>query len=384
MRLEGLHTSVVAVLAVLSRQQRAELATHPAERHAELATHPAERHAELATHPAERHAELAAHPAERHAELLAGLDLNRVEVRPPPRAEPLGASVRTVAWNVQRGNHLAASADLLEQTGADVMLISELDWGMARSGQHHTAAALADRLGCGYAYAVEYLELGLGDIEESRRHAGQQNEVGYHGNAILSRAPLARLALVRLEADGGWFDGHRGERRIGGRMAVLATIPMGGRDVVFASVHLESHSNPDQRAAQIEALLDGIESYCPGAPVLVGGDLNTFSLDPADVNDAELMRRLFDEDPGRLGHPVPHEPLFELAASRGYDWHACNVAGEPTQRVAEPQPSRRGEMKIDWFLSRGLQASQPAVLSAADPEGVALSDHEPIAVRVEL
>ena len=351
MRLEGLYASVVSALAVPSRRQRAELAVHR---------------------------------AEKHAELLAGLDLNRVEVRSPPRAEPLGARALAVAWNLQRGKRLNVSAELLEQTGAEVMLLSELDWGMARSGQHHTAAALADRLGCGYGYAVEYLELGLGDDDERERYAGQPNEVGYHGNAILSRAPLFRPALVRLEVDGGWFDGRRGERRIGGRMAVLATIPMGGRDVVFSSVHLESHSHPDQRAAQIEALLDGIESYSPGAPVLVGGDLNTFSLDPADVGDAELMRRIFEEDPARLGHPVPHEPLFALAARRGYDWHACNVIGEPTQRLAEPGPSRRGEMKIDWFLSRGLRASQPAVLSAADAEGVALSDHEPIAVRVEL
>ena len=327
---------------------------------------------------------MAARPLGEHADLLIGLDLNRVEVRPPPRAEPLGVTARVVAWNLQRGKHLDAASVLLEQTGADVMLLSELDWGMARSGQHHTAAALADRLDCGYGYAVEYLELGLGDDDERERYAGQLNEVGYHGNAILSRAPLIRPALVRLEADGGWFDGRRGERRIGGRTAVLATIPMGGHDVVFASVHLESHSHPDQRAAQIEALLTGLESYGPGTPVLVGGDLNTFSLDPADVGDAEMMRRIFEEDPARLGHPVPHEPLFALAASRGYDWRACNEVGEPTQRLAEPRPSRRGEMKIDWFLSRGLRASQPTVLSAADAEGVALSDHEPIAVRVEL
>ena len=86
--------------------------------------------------------------------------------------------------------------------------------------------------GCGYAYAVEYLELGLGDAEERRSIEGDSNEVGYHGNAILSRAPLERPALLRLEASGGWFDGQRGEQRIGGRMAVLATVAMGGRDVV--------------------------------------------------------------------------------------------------------------------------------------------------------
>ncbi len=45
---------------------------------------------------------------------------------------------------------------------------------------------------------------------------------------------------------------------------------------------------------------------------------------------------------------------------------------------------RRRRMKIDWFLSRGLEASRPAVIEADDPqEGSGLSDHEAIAVTVE-
>ena len=333
----------------------------------------------------QQRAGLAARSAESHAELLAGLALARsVEVRSPPKPAPLGSIARVVAWNLQRGKYLAASADVLERADADVMLLSELDWGMVRSGQHHTAAELAARLGCGYAYAVEYLELGLGDADECRLHAGCSNRVGYHGNAILSRAPLERPALVRLEASGGWFDGSRGEQRIGGRMAVLATMRLGGGEVVFASVHLESHSDPEVRAEQADALLSGIEAYRPGVPVLVGGDLNTFSLGPADIEDPERARRLFEDHPERLMNPVPHEPLFALAAERGYDWEACNVRGEPTQRVAEPWPSHRGEMKIDWFLSRGLRAADPQVLAAADSAGDALSDHEPIAVVLSL
>ena len=347
MRLEGLHEKPVDSLPVVSLRRRAELA---------------------------------AQPAESHAELLAELAFaTSVEVRYPPEPEPLGARIRAVAWNLQRGRRLGASAALLERAGADVLLLAELDWGMARSNQRHTAAELAGRLGCGYAYAVEYLELGLGDAEERRLHEGDSNEVGYHGNAILSRAPLERPALLRLEVSGGWFDGQRGEQRIGGRMAVLATVAMGGRDVVVASVHLESHSDPRERAAQFRALLDGIEAYLPGAPALIGGDLNTFSLGPADIEDPERARQLFEDDPRRLTHPVPHEPLFALAAGRGYDWEACNVRGEPTQRLTAPRPSRRGEMKIDWLLSRGLRAADPEVLTAADPAGDALSDHEPIA-----
>ena len=74
--------------------------------------------------------------------------------------------------------------------GADVVLLTELDVGMARSGNRHTVRELARTMGAGYAFGVEYVELGLGDDREKAWHAGESNAVGLHGNAILSKAPL--------------------------------------------------------------------------------------------------------------------------------------------------------------------------------------------------
>ncbi|MBT7205226.1 MAG: hypothetical protein HN867_17330 [Deltaproteobacteria bacterium] len=66
-------------------------------------------------------------------------------------------------------------------------MATEVDWGMARSKHRHTTKELAERLGWGYAFRVEFVELGLGDPPETAEFNGVPNEHGLHGNAILSR-----------------------------------------------------------------------------------------------------------------------------------------------------------------------------------------------------
>ena len=123
-----------------------------------------------------------------HAEALARHPalFDRVELAPPPAAKTLVAPARIAFWNAERGKDLDASTALLGGLAADVLLLCELDLGMARSGQAHTTRELARRLGTGYAFAVEFLELGLGDAREQAWHAGQLNQAGLHGAAILS------------------------------------------------------------------------------------------------------------------------------------------------------------------------------------------------------
>ena len=328
--------------------------------------------------------ELPLRPAS-HADLLNEmpfLDVVEVEANAEPPETPR-EEARVVAWNAERCKALSPSARMLAATAADVWLLSEMDLGMARSSQLHTTRELARRLGCGYVFAVEFLELDLGSQAERATHAGQSNRVGYHGGAILSRWPLLRPAVVRLETDGDWLDGKRGERRIGGRIAVLATLPLGDTSLTLASVHLESHSGPQLRAAQLDRLYEAIERYSPGAPVLIGGDLNTHTLS-LEHEDPGRLRRALLEDPERFRKPVPHEPLFERAERAGYDWRRCNDLEESTQRSREPAPSARGAFKLDWFLARRLSTREPEVVSAVHPDsGAALSDHEAIAVRIQ-
>ena len=318
---------------------------------------------------------------ETHARLLAALpfaDALDVALAPSPTAGRDAALV--VAWNAERCKILDESAALLAAQGADVLLLSELDWGMARSAQHHCARELASRLGCAYAYGVEFLELELGSDRERRERFGQANRVGYHGNAILARGALWRPQLVRLETRGEWFDGSRGEARVGGRCAVLAQRRAGGRMTTFAALHLDSHGSPQSRAVELHVLLDAIDAYDRDAPVVIGGDLNAFSLGLADLADPARVATALRDDPLRWSNPVPHEPLFALAAERGYEWSRCNAPGESTLRHASAAGSSRGKLKLDWFLCRGVAASAARVVPAIGPAtGRMLSDHEAIA-----
>src|SRR5262245_57474949 len=155
-----------------------------------------------------------------HARLFAGTGcLHEVEALPAPGAMELLKPARIAFWNVQRLGHIEATARRLADPGFDIALLCETDLGMARSGQKHTIRELAGRLGCGYLFGVEFVELGLGDEEERTRHAGEENEAGLHGAGLLARCPIRRPALMRLESEGAWFGTAFGERRIGGRIA---------------------------------------------------------------------------------------------------------------------------------------------------------------------
>ena len=317
-----------------------------------------------------------------HRELMArhrGV-FEQIEERAPPAARPGPPErARILFWNAERGKFPKEAAALLETLDADALLLCELDIGMARSGQRHTPADFADRLGCGYAFGVEFVELGLGDRAEQALHRGDENRAGLHGAAILSPHRLVDPALIRLESGGAWFDGCRGERRVGGRIALLALLDLRGGPLTLVNVHLESHSDPDQRGAQVRTLLKMIDRHAHGGPVLIGGDFNTstISRDWARGTGEKPVLPL-----ERVLDPVPYEPLFELMAAAGYDWESCNALGLPTQRTRPDGTPKPPLGKIDWFFSRELKASDAATIAAVDVDGQAISDHEILAVTV--
>jgi endonuclease/exonuclease/phosphatase family metal-dependent hydrolase len=324
-----------------------------------------------------------------HARWLAELALDTaldVGGAPSPGDPPRDA-LRVVAWNLERCRQLEASAERLASLAPDVLLLSELDWGMARSGNRHTARELAARLGFAYAFGVEFLELELGGPAERAELAGRTNELGLHGNALLVRGELLRPRLLRLERRGDWFDGARGERRVGGRCAVLGQVRLAGRLVSCASLHLESHGSREQRAEELQTLLDALDDYDRDAPALIGGDLNSFSLALAELTRPDAVAAALRADPQRWSNPVPHEPLFERAARAGFAWADANAAGVATLRHASPASlggSTRGALKLDWLLCRGLAASAPRVIEALSADGRMLSDHELVAAELRL
>ena len=315
-----------------------------------------------------------------HRRLLEDLPcLHQVDQGPAGPAEPLSGWVRVAAWNIERGRRPVELAGRLRSCGAQLCLLSEVDVGMARTRNEDVAGAIATHTGSGHAFGVEFVELGLGDELEQREAAGAENERALHGNAIASVARLQNPSVVRLPDVGlGWFAAGSTQPRVGGRMAVLATVPIDGVPVLVASTHLENRSDPAHRAEQLEVLLRVVEERADGGPAVVGGDLNTLGARHTDLFDGALVRSMRAAEPTRFSWPVAHEPLFDVARSYGFEWTDANVAAPTTEHDADGLPDRV-PLKLDWLLVRGLVARRPAVLPAGG-----LSDHQGVTVGVRV
>ncbi|MEO1276163.1 MAG: endonuclease/exonuclease/phosphatase family protein [Pseudomonadota bacterium] len=304
-----------------------------------------------------------------HAALLQSWDcLTHVELYQPAPADPPD-TLTIAAWNIERCKRVPETAELLRSSGADIVLATEMDFGMARSGQHHTTRDLAEALGMGYAFGVEFVELGTGDPYETGLFADVPNTHGLHGNAILSRYPMENVALLPLEDSGHWFTGSPkgdGQFRIGGRMAMAAEI--GG--VTYVSVHYESESDAAGRADQTRRLLDLIQQVYGDGPCVIGGDLNTAAFSDQRMSGAEI-----------LANPALAEPSFVAFAVAGFGWQAANAPGITT-RAAPGKPVRYPLKKLDWLFVRGATASAPAITPATCDRGDYLSDHELISARI--
>jgi endonuclease/exonuclease/phosphatase family metal-dependent hydrolase len=295
----------------------------------------------------------------------------------PPSA--LTGWLRVVAWNVQRGRRPAELADVLHASGAAACLLSELDDGMARTDNEDSADAIATDMLAGYAFGVEFVELSLGDEAEQRDAAGRVNERGLHGNAIISPADLGDPGVVRLpESGAGWFAADSSQPRVGGRIAVLATVTLDGVPVELASTHLENRTDAGHRAEQMEVILQALDERSDGGPAVVGGDFNTLGVSYAELLDRPLVRRLRQDEPTRFTWPVADEPLFEVARAHGFEWTNSNVAAPTTEHDAAGLPDHV-PLKLDWILVRGLVARRPAVIPANG-----LSDHHAVSVGVRV
>lgn len=273
----------------------------------------------------------------------------------------LNGKCRVAAWNVERGMFPEQSADLLARHGVDVVLLSEVDNGMARTQQRHTTAEMAAQLGMQYVYGLEFFELGLGGPTELAFCKDQTNALGWHGNAILSSVPFDAVKIIHLDDGGHWFltgpgfAGDPEQPRLGGRMAIAAVVPAQNGPMCFVSTHLESNATGPYRLAQYRTLLDAIDAFAPGCPVLIGGDLNTGNHMPPD----------FDWH---------SEDLFEMAKQRGYSWDMSPTGMTTRPSLITPHPTR--QMKLDWFCSRDLEGVALPLVPALDPDGSPLADHE--------
>ena len=334
-----------------------------------------------------------------------------------PRPQRAGRVVRATAWNIERGTRLGGIIEVLGThpsiAASDVLLLTELDYGMARSGNRHVAREIAGALGWSYAFAPCYVNLAKGSGLESE--AAGENREALHGNAVLSRYPLARAHSVALP---NGKDKMRGkEKRLGCQRAVVADVehPAGALRVV--SLHLDAHSSQRHRQRQMRVVLDHLDKLEPRLPVLVGGDWNTstYNSGRAVYSILGFFRRvLMGVRHVIRDHYVYPERWFERGLfreleSRGFDYRGLNEPGAGTlhydvrdlaanTNMADWVPAwcfwwinwalrengGRCSLKLDWFAGRGLApdpSNPPRVVgSLRDRDGGVLSDHDAIAV----
>ncbi|MEM0899176.1 MAG: endonuclease/exonuclease/phosphatase family protein [Pseudomonadota bacterium] len=295
--------------------------------------------------------------ADAHRELLRDTAaMHVVEHRGTGSSTKLRNEFTVAAWNLERCLDPEGSAALLLAQKPDIVLLSEMDSGMARTGQRHTTSDVAALLDMEFAYGVEFFELGLGSPIEQKFATYDFNRSGFDGNAVLSSVSLDRVCMIRLDDHGQWFCGldgaHADQPRIGGRMAVAAVVESSAGPICFVSTHLESTGIAWWRLAQMERLMSAIDAFAPDMPVIVGGDLNTGNNIP--------------------GGDWRDETLFAAAERRGYS--CSNNADGLTTRTS--RISSYPKARLDWFAHRDCEVRGAHIIEALDAETVPLSDHE--------
>lgn len=324
-------------------------------------------------------------------------------------------AIRATAWNVERGARLEGVARVLREhtlmSESDVLLLTELDYGMARSGNLHVTRELARALGAAYAFAPCYINLSKGSGLESG--AEGENALALHGNAVLSRWPILRAWSVALPNGKDKMKGN--EKRLGSQRAVVCDIKHPSGVFRAVSLHLDAHSSQRHRQMQMKVVLDFLETLKPRAPVLVGGDWNTSTYDSsrAVYSIVGFFRRVLMGVGNVIeNHYLQPERWFERGlfrelGARGFNFKELNEPGAGTlhydvkdlaanTNMGEWVPrwcfwwiewalrdhGGRCSLKLDWFAGRGVEpdsSNPPRVVgSLRGPAGEVLSDHDPI------
>lgn len=323
-------------------------------------------------------------------------------------------SIRATAWNIERGIRLESIIRVLKEheriRESDVLLLTELDYGMARSGNRFVAREIAEELRMNYVFAPCYLALNKGSGVE--KFVAGDNTLALHGNALFARYPLHRAHQLALP---NGKDKMRGaEKRLGSQRTVIADMehPLGM--VRLVSLHLDAHSTQRHRYLQMKLVLDHLDTLEPRLPVLIGGDWNTQTYDSSRAVYSILgfFRRtaMGVQHVIRNHYPYPdrwfERHLFRELERRGYDYRSMNEPGACTlhydvkdlavntnMRDWVPQwcfwfinralesHNGRCSFKLDWFTGRGLSVDPehpPRVIGDLRDEQGLLSDHDAI------
>ncbi len=327
--------------------------------------------------------------------------------------------IRVTAWNIERGSRLEGILKVLSEhpeiKHSDILLLTELDHGMARSQNRAVAREIAQALDLNYVFVPCYLSLVKGSGLEYDVEG--ENTLALHGNALFSRHPIRSAQSIALPNGKDKMAGK--EKRLGQQRVALATVdhPLGSFHV--ASVHLDAHSTPTHRRRQMEIILDHIDRL-PRLPVVLGGDWNTttFNSKRALYSILGYCRRVLMGVRNVVENHYPYpdrwfeRSLFRHLEQRSYRYRDLNQLGAGTlhydmhdiasnTNMADWVPAwcfwfinwamkRVGgscSLKLDWFAGRDVipaPQSSPRVLGEVHDRNQPLSDHDPILVDIQL
>ena len=249
-------------------------------------------------------------------------------------APPAGESVlRVLVYNIHAGkdatgaDNLERVAALIVESGADVVLLQEVDRGTQRSGGVDQIAEIQRRTGFDGAFGrtLDY-------------------QGGEYGIAVLSRWPIRSDTLIALPVEPL-------QERAGGshepRGALRVLVDVAGRDIAVVNTHLDASGDDRYRRQEAEAVRRiAAELRMDYDWVVVGGDFNA----------------------------EPGTPTIATMLDGGWRdaWAACGAGDQLTY------PAHAPVKRIDYlFLSADVDCIDARVLEST------ISDHRPVLVTLE-
>ncbi len=190
------------------------------------------------------------------------------------RAAGPPASFKLLDWNIERGLQMQGITDAIRRESPHICLLQEVDLNARRTHRQNIAEDLARKLVLNYVFAVEFEELSQ----------GSQTSPAYHGQAIFAPFPIRAPRVIRFAHQSDFWRPRRHlpkwpvfQPRLGGRMALVAEIDVGGTALVVYNTHLESRGADRLRLLQLEEILADANHYSSMTPIVLAGDLNTKS-----------------------------------------------------------------------------------------------------------
>lgn len=308
-----------------------------------------------------------------------------------PPAVPAPEKVHFLAYNAEQGlsyddlsSFLSNSEEFIDKkvpdakdkthwqfyraAQSDIIVMSELDIGVCRSGYRDDGHDLAQVLKMNYAYAPEFLELEPKDLG-AQGGAVTCSNVDYSktqnltANGIFSKYPIQNARKIDLEDCYDWFDHEMNppwykklthwprQLRRGQRSAVLADVVVGGSigTITVVSTHLEVNSGPKCRQDELQQVLDAVKDI--KNPVIIAGDMNTIHL------------------------RGPEGKLFKEWKAAGFD-----LSGNDGKGTDLDGRMKWLHIRLDHLGVRGLKSENGETLTELGKHHLDISDHAPIVV----